>query len=521
MLLPYPPRDLWPEKIYSLPELSYPDTVNACHELLDANVAAGRGSFPAIYFKDSVVTYQQLLDDVTHVAGALRRHGIQPGDRVILRLLNRPHFISIWLALLRIGAVAVATPPLIKAREINAIIRSSEPALLVSEADLWEEVTKLDAPAVPVLDIHQLGASAPFLECAPTSRDALAIVSYTSGSTGVPKGCMHSHADLLATTDSYARYILQPTPDDRFGGHPTMAFVYGLGGLLLFPFRFGASTVLLDRFTPEGLVETIRHYEMTIAFCAPTSLRMMMRLGPDLKNACASLRFVVSAGETLPASVYRAWTDLTGVEVLDGLGSTELLHIFVSSRAGRSRAGATGEVVPGYQAVVVDEQTLQPVPDGTAGLLAVKGPTGCRYLQLPDRQQQYVRNGWNLPGDIYTRDAEGLFHYQCRNDDLIICGGINIAGPEVEGVMLEHPAVAEVAVVASPDELKGMIPKAFVVLRPSHTPTDVLKTELQELVQREIASYKYPRKIEFVPELPKTSTGKIRRSELRLAEFGR
>ena len=352
-----------------------------------------------------------------------------------------------------------------------------------------------------------------------TSNDTLAIVAYTSGSTGVPKGCMHSHVDLLATTDSFARYVLKPTAADRFGGHPTMAFVYGLGGLLLFPFRFGAATVLLDRFTPAALAETIEKYKVSIAFCAPTSLRMMMNDCPDLKRRVASLRYAISAGETLPASVYAAWTQETGIEVLDAIGSTEMLHVFISGMPGRTRAGATGEVVPGYEAMIVDEQTMKPVPDGTPGLLAVRGPTGCRYFDLDERQQQYVRQGWNLPGDIYIRDADGYFSYQCRNDDLIICGGINIGGPEIEGVLLEHPAVREVAVVASPDDVRGMVPKAFVVLRTEFAPSEELRANLQKKVQSELASYKVPRKIEFVSELPKTSTGKIRRSELREREF--
>ncbi|MBI4475249.1 MAG: AMP-binding protein, partial [Acidobacteria bacterium] len=365
-MLSYPPRELWPEKIYSLPELAYPEKLNACEVLLDKNVEAGRGSSPAIFFGGQVITYAELLDEVIWLAGTLEQRGIHRGDRVILRLLNRPHFISIWLALLRLGAVVVATPPLIKAREILAIIDSCKPALLLSEPDLWDEVAKLGSAlgghrpplqmetlsvgAVREAQARQRAASsdgrpipASSRRVRETGRDDLAIISYTSGSTGVPKGCMHSHADLLATTDTYARCVLKPTPDDRFGGHPTMAFVYGLGGLLLFPFRFGASTVLLDRFTPEALVETIHRHKVTIAFCAPTSLRMMMRQGEALRAAVASLRAVVTAGETLPASVYDAWKELTGVEPLDGLGSTEMLHIFISSFPGRSRAGATGE----------------------------------------------------------------------------------------------------------------------------------------------------------------------------------
>jgi 2-aminobenzoate-CoA ligase len=380
---------------------------------------------------------------------------------------------------------------------------------------LWDEIRKIEGSKVRCINVEELRNGPPYRECAPTPQDAPAIILHTSGSTGAPKGCLHSHADLAAVCDTYAAHVLQPSPNDRFGGHPTMAFAYGLGGLLLFPLRFGASTVLLDRFTPEAMIDSIRRKKVTIAFCAPISLRMMMKQSSDLRDALQSLRFVVSAGETLPASVYRAWHDSTGIEVLDGIGSTEMLHIFISSRAGRSLAGATGEVVPGYRALVLDEKSMQPVPDGEPGLLAVKGPTGCRYLRLTDQQQKYVQQGWNIPGDIYVRDSQGFFYYQARNDDIIVCGGINIAAPEIEGVLLEHPAVLEAAVVASPDELHGMVPKAFVVLNRTHHASDELKKELQEFVRQELAPYKYPRKIEFVQELPKTSTGKIRRSELR------
>ncbi len=530
MTLAYPPRELWPDRLYELPELEYPESLNASAELLDKNVAEGRGGAPAIYFNDSVLTYSQVLEEVQRLASMLRSDGVEPGDRVVLRLFNRPHFITTWLAVVRIGAVAVATAPAIKARELNVILDSAKPKLLISEPDLWDEVEKIRGSrsvTEPVASLRVLNLVATptvrpsfSTDLVRTARESLAIVAYTSGSTGTPKGCMHSHRDILAVCDSYARYVLKPTSADRFGGHPTMAFVYGLGGLLLFPFRFGASTVLLDKFTPEALAETIRRHQVTIAFCAPTSLRMMMKNCPELRASVSSLRCAISAGETLPANVYRAWLRATGVEVLDGIGATETLHMFISNRPGRSRPGTTGEVIPGYEAMVVDEASLKPVPDGQSGLLAVRGPTGCRYFDLPDRQRQYVRDGWNIPGDIYVRDADGFFHYQCRNDDLIISGGINIAGPEIEGVLLEHPAVAEVAVVASPDELRGMIPKAFVVLRQGFNDSDELKTEMQRKVQCELASYKCPRKIEFVAELPKTSTGKIRRTELRRREFG-
>jgi 2-aminobenzoate-CoA ligase len=518
-MLSYPPRELWPEKIYNLPELAYPETFNACYELLDANLALGRASAPAIYAGNSVITYAQLADEVMKIAGALRQRGVKSGDAVLIRLFNRPHFIATFLALLRIGAVAIPTAPLLRYREIDAIVHSAEPVLLISETDLSDEIEKIEPRSITCVNVEELRGGPLYRDCAPASQDSPAIILYTSGSTGVPKGCLHSHADLLAVCDSYARYILQPSPNDRFGGHPTMAFAYGLGGLLLFPLRFGASTVLLDRFTPEAMIDSIHRHNVTIAFCAPVSLRMMMKHSSSLKESLASLRLIVSAGETLAASVYRAWRDSTGVEVLDGIGSTEMLHIFISSRVGRSRAGATGEVVPGYQAMVIDEKSLEPLPDGEPGLLAVKGPTGCRYLRLTFQQQKYVRQGWNIPGDIYIRDGEGFFQYQGRMDDIIICGGLKIAAPQIEGVLLEHPAVSEAAVIASPDELHGMVPKAFVVLHDAYRASDEFKKELQDFVRRELAPYKYPRKIEFLAELPKTSTGKIRRTELRRAEF--
>jgi 2-aminobenzoate-CoA ligase len=518
VMLAYPPKELWPEKIYSLPELSYPATINAGHELLDLHLAQGRGALPAIHFGGSTIHYNDLHDDVLRIAGGLLKLGVQPGDCVVLRLLNRPHFISTFLALLRVGAVAAPTPPLLRAREIAAIIESAEPALLITESDLWEELRRLGPTSVPFVNVDGIRGTPAYQNCVPTLRDAPAVLLFTSGSTGAPKGCIHSHSDLLAVCDTYARNILEPTSADRFGGHPTMAFAYGLGGLLLFPLRFGASSVLLDRFTPEAMIESIRRNNVTIAFCAPVSMRLMMKHSSELRATLQSLRFMVTAGESLPAALYRSWRDATGIEPLDGIGSTELLHIFISSRPGRSKAGSTGEVVPGYQAKVMDEKTMEPVPDGEAGLLAVKGPTGCRYLGATFRQQAYVRQGWNIPGDIYVRDSDGYLYYQCRNDDIIISGGINIAAPEVEAVLVEHPAVSEVAIVASPDETYGMVAKAFVVLQNHQVASDDLKKDLQDFVRRELAPYKCPRRIAFVSELPKTSTGKIRRSELRRQE---
>src|SRR5215470_5056957 len=302
-MLSYPSRELWPEKTCDLPELAYPQTLNACYELIDRNLAFGRGAAPAIYFSDSVITYNQLATDVMKLAGALRQRGVSPGDCVVIRLLNRPHFVAVFLALLRIGAVAVPTAPLLRHREINAIIDSADPMLVISETDLWDELGRVGRSSLSCVNIQELQDGPPLRECAPTAQDTPAVLLYTSGSTGVPKGCMHSHADLLAVCDTYARYVLEPSPADRFGGHPTMAFGYGLGALLLLPLRFGASTVLLEHFTPEMMIQSIRNNKVTIAFCVPASLRRMMIQSTDLRNELRSLRFVVSSGETLPASV--------------------------------------------------------------------------------------------------------------------------------------------------------------------------------------------------------------------------
>ncbi|MBI4629637.1 MAG: AMP-binding protein, partial [Candidatus Rokubacteria bacterium] len=352
-----------------------------------------------------------------------------------------------------------------------------------------------------------------------TDRDEMAMIAYTSGSTGVPKGCVHVHRDFLASADSYARHVLAPSPEDRFGGHPTLAFTFGTGGLLIFPFRFGAATVLSPPFTPEGMLGEFARQRVTVSFCAPTSYRLMLGV-PDLRTRfdLGSLRLGVSAAEPLPAATWEEWHKATGIEILDGIGSTEMTHIFISSVKGRVRPGATGVPVTGYDCRVVDE-TGREVPPGQPGLVAIKGPTGCKYWRKPDRQAEYVRfGGWNVTGDVYVRDEDGYFFYQCRSDDMIVSGGYKIPGPEVEHVLDEHPAVAESAVVAAPDATRGFIVKAFVVLKPGRAPGPGLVTELQEHVKRELAPYKYPRAVAFVEKLPRTETGKIQRFVLRQSD---
>ena len=520
-----PPQELWPTIVRERPELQYPATLNLATLLVDDHVSRGRAERPAILAGDERVSYGELQRLTNRIGVALRGVGVQRGDRVAMRFLNGVAFAATWLAVQKIGAIGVSTMPMLRARELAYIVNDAEARVFVCQPDLIDELRRacesFERP-VTVVSVEELtaGGSDP-LSAEPVSRDDIALIAYTSGSTGVPKGATHTPADILASADCYSSHILGLNADDVCGGHPTLAFTFGLGGLLVFPFRVGASTSLIDRFSPGALLARIAADRITVLFCAATTYRVLLQ-DPDLerKNDLRSLRLCVSAGEPLPAAVYEEWHRRTGIEILDGIGSTEMFHIFISARPGQVRAGSTGTVVPGYEARVVNDR-LDEVPRGTPGLLAVRGPTGCRYWRKPDRQREYVRGGWNVTGDVYRQDADGSFWHLCRNDDLIICGGYNIAGPEVENVLLEHDAVLEAAVVASPDAVRQAVPKAFVVLKDGVAPSEALASALQEYVKHELAPYKYPREIEFVEALPRTETGKIRRVELREREMQR
>jgi 2-aminobenzoate-CoA ligase len=521
--------------VFTLPETRYPVRLNVATELLDANADGGRAGRPAIHYQDQVVTYGELQTQVNRLANGLRGAGIDRGDRVLLRMPNCPEFIVTWLACQKLGAVTVSTMPLLRARELAYIAQDAGARAAVVWGGLRGELERA-RPAAPVLEQiivagetkHGDTAWSALLDgqserfaTADTRADDVAMIAYTSGSTGVPKGCAHLHSDILGSADSYARYVLRPVEEDRFGGHPTLAFTFGTGGLLVFPFRFGAATVLSGPFDPERMLEAFTRQRVTVAFCAPTSYRLMLGV-PDMARRfdLGSLRLCVSAAEPLPGATYEEWVTTTGRECLDGIGSTEMFHIFVSSLPGRVRPGATGVPVPGYDCRVVDEEGKE-LPRGTPGLIAIKGPTGCKYWRKPERQAEYVRfGGWNVTGDVYVHDDDGYFTYQCRSDDMIVTGGYKIPGPEVEHVLDEHPAVAESAVVATPDETRGFVPKAFVVLRHGFAGSDALVKELQDHVKKELAPYKYPRQVAFVQALPRTETGKIRRVELRQQEAG-
>jgi 2-aminobenzoate-CoA ligase len=528
-----PAPEQMPDRVYTLPELRYPARLNVGRELLDVHADGGHAGRPAIHAGGVVWSYGELAARVNRLCHGLRALGIDRGDRVLIRLPNVPEFILSWLACQKLGIVTVGTMPMLRARELAYVANDAGTRAAIVWGGLREELERA-RPQAPVLEQIIVAGEAQAGDTtlaalmsgrperfapADTDRDEPAMIAYTSGSTGVPKGCVHFHRDILASADSYARQVLAPSPDDRFGGHPTLAFTFGTGGLLVFPFRFGASTVLSGPFTPESMLETFARERVTVCFCAPTSYRLMLRV-PELTRRfdLGSLRLGVSAAEPLPAATWEEWKKTTGVELLDGIGSTEMFHIFVSSVKGRVRPGATGFPVTGYDCRVVDESGRE-VPVGQEGLIAIKGPTGCKYWRKPDRQAEYVRfGGWNVTGDVYVKDADGYLTYQCRSDDMIVSGGYKIPGPEVEQVLDEHPAVAESAVVAAPDRTRGFVVKAFVVLAPGRTPSAELVDELQEHAKRELAPYKYPRAIEFVDKLPRTETGKIQRYRLRQAD---
>jgi 2-aminobenzoate-CoA ligase len=519
-----PPRDRWPDLVFDLPELRYPERLNCAAELLDRMVDAGRGERVALRAPDAALTYRDLLALANQIARVLREDlRLVPGNRVLLRGPNNPMMAACWLATVKAGCIAVATMPLLRARELEQIVEKGRVGAALCDARLSQELDQAQARCPVLAQVVRFGGGGPgsleallagkppTFENVDTAADDVALIAFTSGTTGEPKGTLHFHRDVMAMCDCFPRSILRPAADDVFIGTPPLAFTFGLGGLLCFPLRFGASAVLLEKPAPESLLRAIQDLRATICFTAPTLWRVMagMATGFDL----SSLRKCVSAGEALPDATRQLWKAATGVEIIDGIGATEMIHIFISHTPERVRRGATGYAIPGYRARVVDDAG-EPVPPGTVGRLAVKGPTGCRYL-ADERQGTYVQAGWNLTGDAYKMDADGYFYYQARTDDMIISAGYNIAGPEVEDALLGHPAVAECAVVGAADEERGQVVKAYVVPRSGLEGTPALAKELQEFVKATLAPYKYPRAVEFLEALPRTATGKLQRFRLR------
>src|SRR5690349_9893637 len=521
-----PPLEQWPDLLLDRPEFQYPEYLNAAVELTDRIVEKGWGDRIALIGNGRQRTYKELADWSNRLAHALvENYGVKPGNRVLIRSGNNPALVAAWLAATKAGAVVVNTMPMLRAGELGKIVDKAEIALALTDSRIADElvacakdskflkqVVNFDGTSNHDAELDRIALDKPVkFDAVQTGRDDVALLGFTSGTTGEPKATMHFHRDLLIIADGYAKEVLKVTPDDVFVGSPPLAFTFGLGGLAIFPLRFGAAATLLENASPPEMVKIIETYKATICFTSPTAYRAMMAAmdkGADL----SSLRIAVSAGETLPAPVFEAWTRRTGKTLLDGIGSTEMLHIFITNREGDAAPGVTGYPVTGYEAKIVDDE-MQEMPAGTIGKLAVRGPTGCRYL-ADSRQSNYVRDGWNLTGDAFVR-ANGHFAFVARADDMIISSGYNIAGPEGEAALLSHPAVAECGVVGAPDEARGMIVKAYVVAAPGVEPDAALVTALQEHVKNAIAPYKYPRAVEFVTQLPKTETGKLRRAELR------
>ena len=520
-----PPPDEWPDLLAG--PTDYPERLNAAVELSDRMVQAGFGDHVALIGHGRRRTYKELTDWTNRLARALRDDfGVKPGNRVLIRSANNPAMVGCWLAATKAGAVVINTMPMLRAGELASIVEKARVRLALCDTRMMDElvacskasryleqVVGFDGTANHDAELDRIALTKPVrFDAVATGRDDVALLAFTSGTTGEPKATMHFHRDLLVIADGYAREVLGVTPDDVFVGSPPLAFTFGLGGLAIFPLRFGAAAALLEEATPQNMVDLIERYRASIVFTAPTAYRAMLDAmdgGADL----TSLRLAVSAGETLPAPVFDAWTARTGKPILDGIGTTELLHIFISNRAGEGEAGSTGVPVTGYEARIVGEDGEE-LPPGATGRLAVRGPTGCRYLG-GEQQSEYVRGGWNLTGDAFRRDERGRFRFAARVDDLIVSSGYNIAGPEVEAALLAHPEVAECAVVGAPDERRGQVVVAHVVPREGADAGDALAERLQAHVKATIAPYKYPRTVRFRDTLPKTATGKIQRFRLK------
>ena len=519
-----PPRSQWPEFLFERPEFRYPVRMNCATELLDKMVSRGFGYRPVIRAEEGSCTYTELYAQANRIANVLvREMGLKPGNRVLLRGPNSPMMAACWFAVMKAGGVCVATMPLLRAKELTDIVNKAEVSHALCDQRLAAELEGARARCPTLKSVKywhdetrdSLDAlcvrSPQVFANVDTAAEDVALIAFTSGTTGKPKGTMHFHRDVIAMCDAFPRSCLGATKDDVFCGTPPLAFTFGLGGLLTFPMRVGASTVLMEKLAPDTLLETIQRYRATICFSAPTMYRAMAGIAKnyDLR----SLSKCVSAGEALPDATRQLFKQATGIEIIDGIGTTEMIHMFISHTPEHVRRGATGYAVPGYRATVLDEEG-KPCKPGVIGRLAVKGPTGCRYL-ADERQKDYVHEGWNVTGDAYQMDADGYFFYQARTDDMIISAGYNIAGPEVEGALLAHPAVAECGVVGAPDAERGAVVKAYVVLKPEARASDAMAKELQEHVKNAIAPYKYPRAIEFVDKLPRTETGKLQRFKLR------
>jgi len=516
-----PPMDQWPELIFEVPEVRYPKRLNAASRLLEQ----GRDRI-AIRADGLAWSYGEVDGISSRIARVFTEDmGLKAGNRVLLRAPNSPMMAACWLAVLKAGGVVVATMPLLRSVELLKVIEKGQVSHALCDSRMMDELLDAESKSKTLKHIMTFedGELEDRMKNKPTDFEAVqtyshdpALLAFTSGTTGKPKACIHFHSDVMAMADTFSRYILKPEPDEIFAGTPPLSFTFGLGGLLVFPFAIGASTVLNSAKGIEAVAADIENFRVTTLFTSPTAYRAL--LGFVDQYDFSSLKKCVSAGETLSRATSDAWLEATGVRPIDGIGSTEMIHIFISASGDDIRPGATGKTVPGFQAALLDDN-FQKLPPGSTGFLGVKGPTGCRYLD-DQRQLDYVKGGWNVTGDVFHQDEDGYFLFKARSDDIIVSGGYNISGPEVEDSLLTHEAVFECAVVAAPDEKRGHIVKAFVVLNYGIGASDETAKALQDHVKTTIAPYKYPRAIEFVAGLPKTETGKIQRFKLRTIEAG-
>ena len=519
-----PAIELWPEIDLTHSAYHYPDRFNCVTRFLDQWIERGEGHRTALVTPSDRWTYDNLYQQVNRIAHVLvEDYALAPGNRVLLRSANNPMMLAAYLAVIRVGGIAVGTMPLLRSTELSDILNKARITHALCD---WRLRAELEACRDRAQDLTTIGyfhsTASDGLEALMDGKpadytafdsaiDDICLIAFTSGTTGQPKGTMHFHRDLLAICDGFNRMVLRPEPDDIFCGSPPLAFTFGLGGMALFPLDVGAAVILLEKASPAVLLEAIEHYRATICFTAPTAYRAML---PELAtHDVSSLRKAVSAGEHLPAATFNAFFQATGIKLIDGLGSTEMLHVFVTAREEDMKPGATGIAVPGYRVAILDDNGAE-LPTGQVGRLAVKGPTGCRYL-ADERQKAYVRDGWNLPGDTARMDEDGYIWYEARTDDMIVSSGYNVGAPEVENALLKHPAVFECGVVGRKHDQRGTIIKAYVVCADNVKPGPELVAELQNHVKHTIAPYKYPREVEFVSELPKTGTGKIQRFRLR------
>jgi len=516
-----PNPELLPQYSFTnLPQFQHPEMLNCVERLLDFHIAEGRGNNPCIRTFEETWTYQDLYEKANQIAHVLVEDlGLKSGNRVLIRSANNPMMVACWFAVLKAGGIVVATMPLLRSKELTTIIDCAEISHCFCDKELEEEMHLVKSNFLKHTCFYGNSQLEELMQSKPktfsnyhSKSDSLALIGFTSGTTGLPKMTSHYHKDILNICECFPPYSLQPTVNDIFTGSPPLGFTFGLGGLVLFPFYFGASTFLIEKPSPDLLLKAIQDFKITICFTAPTAWRIITTKVKDFD--ISSLRKCVSAGETLPLKVWQDWYDATGLKIIDGIGSTEILHIFISSNEENMKPGATGVPVTGYEAKIIDIDGNE-LPFNEPGRLAVRGITGCKYLNREDKQREYVENGWNITGDIFRKDEEGYLWFVARGDDMIISSGYNIGAIEVESVLLTHEDILECAVVGIPDDERGMLVCAHIVLKDQSKATDAMKNRIQHWFKEVAAPYKYPRVIHFTEALPKTETGKIQRFKLK------